>query len=521
MRCVSPARCQTSPDTGILAAAMEILATLPVLLTSALYAATAAPVVEEDPSAPTAPMAPTSMAPVPASKASGQGDGEDPVLRALAPVPGGLTANGVARAAVDAGPTVDEANAQLEAARAQLDEVRKSFTPALSLEASAARLSKVQAGIPLDDMTMALVGDEFSFDIPLNQYALTARLGLPVSDWILQLLPGLKAGEAGSRGAELRRDAERRVVATDARIAFYGWLRAKAQVAVAEASLARSQARLRDAQAGVRAGMMSPGDELRVDALVARTEAALEAARAAERVSRRALAILTALPLESNFEVGEAVMGTSAAEATEDLDTLVSRGLARRPELLAVDAAVDEVEASTRARRAAYFPRVSAFGEATYANPNQRFFPLSDEWNGSWAVGASLVWSLEAAVVATARVDALKASRVRVDAQREQLRRAVTLEVVQAFEAVARTEASLVANERAKTSAAEAYRVVSVRFANGTATTTDVINAEFDRVDASLALVNTHLDLLEARARLDFATGAPVLAAGVDGDEPG
>ena len=48
----------------------------------------------------------------------------------------------------------------------------------------------------------------------------------------------------------------------------------------------------------------------------------------------------------------------------------------------------------------------------------------------------------------------------------------------------------------------------SVRYANGTATTTDVINSEFDRVDAALALVRNRIDLLEAQARLDFATGA-------------
>ena len=87
--------------------------------------------------------------------------------------------------------------------------------------------------------------------------------------------------------------------------------------------------------------------------------------------------------------------------------------------------------------------------------------------------------------------------------------------LVRAYEELTRTLASLDANERGRVSAAEGYRVVSVRFSNGTATTTDVINAEFDQVNATLALVNNHLDLLEARARLAFAAGAPI--EGADG----
>ena len=433
--------------------------------------------------------------------------GADPIAKALAVVAGGLTADDAARRAVESGPTIAQASAQLRAAVAQVDALRKSFTPALNLEASYARLSQVESGIPIDDMAMAVVGD-VSFDIPLNQYSLNATLGLPVSDWLLRLIPSLSAGKAGSRAAEFQRDAEMRTVATDARVAYYGWLRATAQVAVGEASLARSQARLKDAQVGVRAGMMSPADVMRIDALVARTEASLEGARAVERVAKRTLAVLMGEDLEMDFQIGDNVMIPPERDGSrEDLKATVARGLADRPELAALGANVEQAEASIKARRAEYYPRVAAFGEAVYANPNRRFFPLANEWNQSWALGASVSWSLDVAVVNSARVEELKANRERASSTREQLRRGVTLEIVNAYETRARAEASLDANERGKASAEEAYRVMSVRYANGTATTTDVINSEFDRVDAALALVRNQLDLLEAQARLEFATG--------------
>lgn len=438
-------------------------------------------------------------------------DSKDPIARALAVAPGGLTADEAARRAVESGPSIAEARAQLREAVAQVDALRKSFTPALDLEVGYARLSKVQSGISFSDMTMG-VGSDFTFDIPLNQYSLSATLGVPVSDWLLRLIPSLTAGKAGSRAAEYQRDAEIRLVATDAKVAYYWWLRARAQVAVGEASLERSRARLKDAQVGVNAGVMSPADVMRIDALVARTEASLEGARAVERVARRTLAVLMGEDLDTSYAVGEDVMSPRESSATRgDLKTAVARGLTERPELAALGATVDQAEASIKARRAEYYPRVMAFGEAIYANPNGRFFPLSDEWNGSWALGAAISWSLDAAVVNSARVEELKAGRERVSASREQFRRAVTLEIVNAYETRARAEASLDANERGKASAEEAYRVMSVRYANGTATTTDVINSEFDRVNAALATVRNLLDLLEAQARLEFATGDPAV----------
>jgi outer membrane protein len=42
-----------------------------------------------------------------------------------------------------------------------------------------------------------------------------------------------------------------------------------------------------------------------------------------------------------------------------------------------------------RVTRAAYYPRLDAFAEATYANPNQRFFPLAAVWRASWSAGVS------------------------------------------------------------------------------------------------------------------------------------
>ncbi|MFY0536441.1 hypothetical protein [Nannocystis pusilla] len=60
---------------------------------------------------------------------------------------------------------------------------------------------------------------------PLNSYSLSANLSVPISDYILSLAPARKGTLAARESAVFARDAERVKVQTDARLAYYNWLR--------------------------------------------------------------------------------------------------------------------------------------------------------------------------------------------------------------------------------------------------------------------------------------------------------
>jgi len=467
-------------------------------------------------------------------------DYEDPVSAALAPQPGGLTADQVAARAAATGPTIERAQAELELAAARVDESRFGYTPRLGLEASYTRVSRAPVdfdtggfsvgalnegvlttgpcpgnpgaqcvidagGIPVAAQDVSIINDP-----PLNFFDFTASLGIPIVDYFTAVMPSVKANRLAVDGATYARDAERLTVEVDARTAYYNWLRTQAQVAVAEASLARSESRLADTEAGFRAGINSKADVMRLDALVARTESALIESRAAERVARRNLAVLMGegsaerLP----YQVGEDVLEIEAR--TGDLGTLpelIASAHADRLELKAVGANRAAAEQSLQAIRASYYPSVIAFGEAKMANPNQRFFPLRNEWNGSWAAGVRLQWFLDGALLAKPRVDQQRAQVRSIQAEGENLRRLVTLQVTQAYEDRARAIGSVDTNRRATQAAAEGYRVATMLYRVGNATTTDIIEAELEQTNASLADVNNRISVHEATVRLMYASG--------------
>jgi hypothetical protein len=59
---------------------------------------------------------------------------------------------------------------------------------------------------------------------------------------------------------------------------------------------------------------------------------------------------------------------------------------------------------------AAYKPRLDAFGDVTYANPDTVIFTLEEEWNESWAVGLALSYTLNDSLAGMASGSELEAN---------------------------------------------------------------------------------------------------------------
>ena len=67
--------------------------------------------------------------------------------------------------------------------------------------------------------------------------------------------------------------------------------------------------------------------------------------------------------------------------------------------------------------------------------------------------------------------------------------------------------AALQYTEQARVSAAEGYRVAVDLFQVGEATTTDILDAEYEQVSSTLSAINTKIDLKIANLKLEYATG--------------
>lgn len=479
---------------------------------------------------------------VPTVKEGLQDNYEDPLVQALTPVRGGLTAEEVAQKAILHSPSIGIKEAEITKAAAQLDQTIISYVPLIKGTASYTRLSPARADFgdiasgaavgastegPLTvgpcpggmgqcvldasgTQVVAVQQTGFDFEFPLNSFSLQASLSIPLSDYVLSLLPARKGLIANKEATKLARDAEVVNVETDARIAYYNWLRGVSQEVVAKQSLAQSQARLRDAKNAFEAGVTSKADVLRLESVVASAESFVLRAEAFRQLSAKNLAVLMGLEEteDIDFSVGEDVLGDATAlKNAEDVHQLVREAHQNRLEIRSLERNRFAIGRGIRARRADYFPRIDGFAEATYANPNQRFFPLANEWNASWSAGVQLTYTINSTLLTRARIKELKSDARKLELQAEALRRAITMEVTSAYLDRKTALASIEYNAHALEAAEEAYRVASELFKVGNATATDIIVAEVERVNAKLEDVNARINLRVANAKLLFATG--------------
>jgi outer membrane protein TolC len=462
---------------------------------------------------------------------------EDKVGAALASEPGGLTADEAAARAAARSPEVAAREAEIDIAAAGQNRTLARYVPTLTITASVTRTNPIDfdfgggalsvgalnpggltVGTCPDGVTQNCVVDGAGeqvgaaapqpFEIPRNNYGVVGDLRIPISDYLLSMQPARRASAADLRAARLRRAGEVEQAGLDARVAYYEWLRTRAQVAVAESALESALARLEDAKIGLASGTLAQADILQVQSLEASSRVALAEATSFEAVARTNLAVLIGAP-PASIAVGEDVRGELAVPPVT-LEAMLESARKNRPELRALTHAIRSAEEAATGTRSELLPRLDAIGSVTYANPNPNFFPPSAEWNTSWVIGLSLSWGIDRFFAGRAQKQELEANARLFEAQRAGLARGVILEVTGAWQAMQRAAAA-VKLSRADIDAAEgAYSQRVALYQAGEATTTEVIEAELARFNASLRSINARIDLRIARARLDRAAGLGV-----------
>ncbi|MBI4701100.1 MAG: TolC family protein [Deltaproteobacteria bacterium] len=448
----------------------------------------------------------TAPAPPPAAE---QAPAEDALATVLRPVPGGLGLERVAELAVKQSFGVAAKQAELRAAAAKVDQAFVAYFPVATLSAMYTRLSEVESGFKIE--MPAIPGLDLSaFDFPIitNSYSLVASLAVPVSDYLLRLTQSYAAASEAAEAKRLEARAEALGVAADAKVAFLNWVRAKGQGAVAELAVDQTEAHLRDARAASAAGLLASADVLRLEAQLEQTRHLARSAGAFQQLAAEQLRTVLHLAPEAPLGLGLDVMHAGAGPEQQPLAELQRTALAQRLELGAMDAtrrSLAEVQAVTRA---GYFPRLDGFANFTLANPNQRYFPQAEEWNGSWEAGARLSWTINETFATRGRSAQARATVQAIEQQAAALRDGIRMSVAAAYYDAARARSAISAAERSEQAAVESLRARRLLRRAGKATSTDIIDADTTLTRTRLQRIDAHIDLLVARTRLEHAVGA-------------
>jgi outer membrane protein len=419
----------------------------------------------------------------------------------------GLTAEDAARRSANVDPQTKRKAAELAEAKARVRSTKLAYVPQLSGVAKYTRLSDVD---PLVLPASMPGGEPTVVPTILDNFSFSATLGVPLSDYLLRFPHLVKASKSGEQAAELGRRSAVLDAANEARVAYYEWVRARLQAVVAERQLAQVDRTLEQVSALAEVQRASRADLLRVQAQRAQAELAVAQTRQLVVLREDQLRILIGAKPEETFAIGEDVRADLEVPAIDAAPALADAAMGRRLEAKALDVAIDAIGYQKKTNLADRLPRLDAFASANYDNPNQRIFFGSDEFNGTWAVGAQLSWTLNDFLAAGPNGDAQDAQVQQLLADRERLTYGVRTEVLATRQAVDLAQQSLATTAQGLSAAEESYRVRKELLAAERATIVELVDAETELTRARIAAVDARIDLRIALARLRHAAGLDV-----------
>jgi outer membrane protein TolC len=224
--------------------------------------------------------------------------------------------------------------------------------------------------------------------------------------------------------------------------------------------------------------------------------------------ARAVLARLVGARVDADFEP-EAALGEGAlpVPATAQIIDVAAHARGARADRQALLFRVQGADARIDAARSGNRPSISIAAGYDYARPNPAIFPRQDVWNTSWDAGINVSWTLwnggrTGAEVAEAKQQAA-ATRERLAEFDSQ----IALEIRQRQLDLTTAEAQVRTAGEAVATALEARRVVQERVSAGVATTTDLLDAQQDQLEAELQRTRALASVKLAEARLARALG--------------
>ena len=434
--------------------------------------------------------------------------------------PGGLTAAVVATRAEATSYDVQAKREDLQAAAAQVDQALVAYFPRLNLTGRYTRLSPIDVPAlgnlviaptpgPVDPTT--LTAAPFSFPVLLNQTILQAALNVPLSDYLLRIPQAYAAAEKSEKAAAVAETASRLKAATDAKVVYYSWVRAKLQEVVAQQALLQASAHLVDARHGFDAGTLSKADVLRIESQVAASRLLVERAKSMAEITETQIRVAMHDTAPMAYEVGESIDGeVPKVPGAENLGALWTEASAARLEIKVFEQNSDALREQARVARAGNLPRLDVFGDIIYANPNQRIFPAQNAFKATWDVGVQLTYSPNDIALAGASSRTLTARAASLVAQKQAVEDGIRIEVTQTRNALREAQAALESTAQGLVAAEESYRVRRSLFRNGRATGVELTDAETDLTRSRLESINARVDVRVALVRLEHALGRDV-----------
>ncbi len=252
--------------------------------------------------------------------------------------------------------------------------------------------------------------------------------------------------------------------------AYYAWLLAKKQVELAEQTEKTAEALAYTSASRVEAGTAVDSDSLSAKVNQAMRQQDLIRARSGVEIARTQLETALGAPLAPGQQPAEVL--EEHAFPPVALEEVEARALRQRSDLQAMASQIGAQQNGVRAAKAAFGPRLDAYGSYEADNPS-----FASGGSTNWVTGAELHINLFTRENSAALAQA-KANLDRTEAAQRAARDAVRLQVRRAFYECDAARQMLDVSRSSIAQSQESLRITRDRYESGLTTVTDLLRAE-------------------------------------------
>ncbi len=282
---------------------------------------------------------------------------------------------------------------------------------------------------------------------------------------------------------------------------FSNILLAEENLKVAKQAVALAKRNLKDTTSLLAQKMARRLDLMRAKEQISRTESDYVTSENALIKARLNLAQLLNLPLDQELQLQGSLTYSPVLEEGEHIEV---RAIRQRPELAEAEQNLAMRKEAVTIARSNLRPSVSAFGDATYSNPDRAF---EDDWERSWTVGLRAEMRIFDGFETKGKVTHERARLRQSQLVRDDLISKIKLETAQAMADVITAARLIKARETNVTQAGEALRLVQISYAEGLDRQIDVISAQQRFTQSQREYAAALYQHSMARCGLQLATG--------------
>ncbi|MDD5483128.1 MAG: TolC family protein [Kiritimatiellae bacterium] len=386
------------------------------------------------------------------------------------------------------------AGEQVTAAEAVKKQAAAAAFPSLDLDGRAAHYWGLHENT-LGNFRIPAIPDRYGGGVMFSQPLYTGG----------KISGGKQMADAERLSARASFAARRADIVYQALVAYWSWAKAFYAAESFRASTAWMEAHERDMRNLRGAGLATENERLSTSVRLDQTRLRLEEALRYTLLCRAGIERLTGKTLpEAAFPVRPSCENQVSAGGEENL---IQGALANRPDVRAMQFALNAARKNIQIQSAGYFPQLNANLRGEVARPNPLNIPPEDEWQFDAFAGISVSWNILDWGLTRAKANEARARANQAGYQLSQLNEQIAFEVRQALinlqNAVTKARVSAHAEESAQLD----LKAAADLWQNGLARHSDVLDAQARLTDAGFDQIAAAADIALARAELEHACG--------------